>query len=301
MTVGAVMRPWRAGRRTIAVTFHSLLMGLAVVAPSPVVAQDEVPFITTPDHVTRAMLSLARVTAADHLIDLGSGDGRIVITAARLHGARGLGVEIVPELVDRSLATARAAGVGALVDFRVQDLFATPLEAATVITMYLLPDVNMQLRPRLLRLKPGTRLVSHDWDMGDWQPDQTIELDVPDKAIGREKKSRLHLWVVPAALHGTWCTRGATLSIVQRFQRVSVDVAWRREASQVVVPNLVFDGTVDPADGVTLRSLGVVATSPAVALRLESQRLHLLRALDSVVPLPTGTVFERSTSGTCAP
>ncbi len=295
------MHSWRAVWRTIGASLLLVLVVLTVVAPSLAVAQDDVPFITTPDHVTRAMLSLARVTAADHLIDLGSGDGRIVITSARLHGARGLGVEIVPELVARSLATARAAGVGALVDFRVQDLFVTPLDAATVITMYLLPDVNMQLRPRLLRLKPGTRVVSHDWDMGDWQPDQTIELDVPDKAIGREKKSRLHLWVIPAALHGTWCTRGATLSIVQRFQRVSVDLAWRREASQVVVPNLVFDGTVDPADGLTLRSLGVVATSPAVALRWAAQRLHLLRALDGVATLPAGTVFERSTNGTCAP
>ena len=166
-------------------------------AGAPARAQEEVPFITTPDHVTLKMLELAGVTARDFVIDLGSGDGRIVITAARVFGARGLGVEIVPELVERSRASARRAGVADRVEFREQDLFATDLSAATVVTMYLLPEVNLQLRPRLLALKPGTRIVSHDWDMGDWPPERTLVVDVPDKAVGREKLSRLHLWRVP--------------------------------------------------------------------------------------------------------
>ncbi len=280
------------------------LLGLALglsLGLRPAAAQDEVPFITTPDQVTRAMLSLAHVGANDYLIDLGSGDGRIVITAARLHGARGLGVEIVPELVARSLASARSAGVQAQVDFRAQDLFATPLERATVITMYLLPDVNMQLRPRLLRLKPGTRVVSQDWDMGEWKPDRSIELDVPDKAIGREKKSRLHLWVVPALVHGTWCTPGATLEITQRFQRTSTALVWHRRASQPPAPDVVFDGAFDPADGVTLRSVGAVGTSPEVALRHDGKQLRLLRALDGVTSLPAGAAFDRAPSGVCPP
>ena len=158
----------------------------------------DVPFVVTPDNVTREMLKLADVKEGDFVIDLGSGDGRIVIVAAKLFGARGLGVEIVPDLVEKSRNNARRAGVGDRAEFRVQDLFATDLSQATVITMYLLPEVNLQLRPKLLALKPGTRIVSHDWDMGGWKPDRVVTVDVPDKPIGREKRSRLYLWTVPA-------------------------------------------------------------------------------------------------------
>lgn len=161
-------------------------------------AQDnDVPFVVTPDNVTREMLKLADVKADDFVIDLGSGDGRIVIVAAKRFGARGLGVEIVPELVAKSRDNAKRAGVADRAEFRMQDLFATDLSQATVITMYLLPEVNLQLRPKLLALKAGTRIVSHDWDMGpDWKPDRTIMVEAPDKPIGREKVSKLHLWVV---------------------------------------------------------------------------------------------------------
>ena len=161
-------------------------------------AQDvDVPFVVTPDKVSREMLELANVKAGDYVIDLGSGDGRIVIVAAKHFGARGLGVEIVPELVAKSRDNAQRAGVADRAEFRVQDLFATDLSPATVVTMYLLPEVNLQLKPRLQKLRPGTRIVSHDWDMGaDWPPDRTLVVDAPDKPIGREKKSRLHLWVV---------------------------------------------------------------------------------------------------------
>jgi SAM-dependent methyltransferase len=161
-------------------------------------AQDvDVPFVVTPDKVTHEMLKLADVRPGDVLIDLGSGDGRIVIVAAKHFGARGLGVEIVPELVAKSRDNAKRAGVADRAEFRVQDLFATDLSEASVITMYLLPEVNLQLKPRLQKLKPGTRIVSHDWDMGaDWPPDRTLVVDAPDKPIGREKTSRLHLWVV---------------------------------------------------------------------------------------------------------
>ena len=160
-------------------------------------AQDtDVPFVVTPDNVTREMLTLAGVTSSDYVIDLGSGDGRIVIVAAKKFGARGLGVEIVPELVEKSRDNAKKAGVADRAQFRVQDLFATDLSPANVITMYLLPEVNQQLKPKLQALKPGTRIVSHDWDMGTWVPDRTITLEAPDKPIGREKKSTLHLWIV---------------------------------------------------------------------------------------------------------
>ena len=159
-------------------------------------ASEDVPFITTPDNVTMTMLQIARVNAQDYVIDLGSGDGRIVITAAKTFGAHALGVEIVPDLVRKSRENAERAGVAGRAEFREEDLFKTDLAKATVVTLYLLPEANLQLRPRLRKLKPGTRIVSHDWDMGDWKPDRTIEVDAPDKPIGREKKSRIHLWVV---------------------------------------------------------------------------------------------------------
>jgi len=178
-------------KRTIAAVL--LLAASAVHAQ----AGEEVPFITSPDNVTLEMLRLAKVGPGDHVIDLGSGDGRIVILAAKRFGATGLGVEIDPRLVEESRRHARDAGVADRVEFRQQDLFETDLDQATVITMYLLPEVNLQLRPKLQALKPGTRIVSHDWDLGDWKPDQTSVVPVPDKQVGLEKSSRVHLWVVP--------------------------------------------------------------------------------------------------------
>jgi SAM-dependent methyltransferase len=165
---------------------------------------EEVPYVRTPDSVTAAMLELAAVKAGDHVIDLGSGDGRIVIAAA-LRGATGLGVEIDPGLVAESIANARHAGVAGRARFLEQDLFKTDLAPATVVTMYLLPEVNLQLRPAILALRPGTRIVSHDWDMGDWQADRSVTIAVPEKSIGLAKTSRVHLWIVPARVGGLWC------------------------------------------------------------------------------------------------
>jgi SAM-dependent methyltransferase len=214
---------------------------LLLLATAGVGAQEEVPFITTPDRVTLAMLELAQVGPNDHVIDLGSGDGRIVITAARRFGASGLGVEIVPELVRKSRDNARAAGVAERVEFREQDLFATDLRRASVVTLYLLPEINLQLRPRLLALPAGTRIVSHDWDMGDWAPERSVTLDVPDKAIGRAKRSTVHLWRVPARVDGVWCSAGATLPETQRLGQFS---AVLHTAAQRETPALVFDGRI---------------------------------------------------------
>lgn len=238
-------------------------VGLVVAAAAT--AQDEVPFVTTPEPVTVAMLELAKVGPRDHVIDLGSGDGRIVITAAKRFGASGLGVEIVGDLVRRSRDSATRAGVADRAEFREQDLFATDLSRATVVTMYLLPEVNLQLRPRLLALAPGTRIVSHDWDLGDWAPDARIVVDAPDKPIGREKRSTLMLWTVPARLHGSWCTAGGRIDVVQRFQEVSA--ALMGEGS---VPLLVFDGRLD---GALLRARG----NTFVEARVAGDELHLQR------------------------
>ncbi len=216
------------------------LLATLTLAAVPAFAQDEVPFIVTPDNVTLAMLQLAGVGPQDHVIDLGSGDGRIVITAAKRFGASGLGVEIVPDLVKQSQDNARKAGVAAKVEFRTQDLFETELSRASVVTMYLLPEVNLQLRDRVLALAAGTRIVSHDWDMGEWAPDRTVTVDVPDKAIGREKLSRVHLWVVPARVHGRWCTAGGSMQVVQRFQTFSASVT----LAGTRVPAMVFDGRI---------------------------------------------------------
>lgn len=197
------------------------LMGSLTVA-NPALS-DEVPFVTSPDNVPLEMLSMAGVKRGDHVLDLGSGDGRIVILAAKRFGATGLGVEIDPALVNLSNAHARNAGVEQRAVFREQELFKTDLSSATVITMYLLPEVNLQLRPALLALKPGTRLVSHDWDIGDWSPDRTIVLPVPDKKVGLEKSSKVHLWVVPVRLDGLWCgtAAGTTLRFAQRYQMIT--------------------------------------------------------------------------------
>jgi SAM-dependent methyltransferase len=209
--------------------------GLALTAHAQ--PTEEVPFITSPDNVTLEMLSVAGVKRGDHVIDLGSGDGRIVILAAKRFEATGLGVEIDPSLVERSKTNARTAGVADKVEFRVEDLFKTDLSQATVITMYLLQEVNLQLRPALLALKPGTRIVSHDWDMGDWAPDRTSVVPVPNKAVGREKSSKVHLWTVPARVEGLWCAsgllRGASIKLTQKYQNFEGMLAWRERTREL--------------------------------------------------------------------
>jgi SAM-dependent methyltransferase len=204
----------------------------AAVCAAPAAAQTapdlDVPYVTTPDQVVDAMLSLAGVTARDFVLDLGSGDGRIVITAATKFGARGMGVEIDPALVQLSIENAEKAGVAARARFVEQDLFATDLAQASVITMYLLPDVNLKLRPELLKLRPGTRIVSHDWDMGDWQPDGKLVLDVPEKKLGLKKESTLLLWTVPAVVEGTWTSgKLLRLELRQRYQMLEGAVTYR--------------------------------------------------------------------------
>ena len=249
-------------RRHLATLALSIPLFVALAPPVRAQMTEEVPFVVTPDNVTLAMLQLAGVGPQDRVIDLGSGDGRIVIHAARRFGARGLGVEIVPELVAKSREAARRAGVADRAEFREQDLFKTDLSAATVITMYLLPDVNLQLRPALLKLAPGTRIVSHDWDMGDWAPDETLTVDAPDKPIGREKKSRVHRWVVPAQAQGLWCgAAGTQLRIDQRFQ--AVDALWQRGDRR-----LALQGRLDGRD---LRLVGAGGTT--LQARVEDDRL----------------------------
>jgi SAM-dependent methyltransferase len=153
----------------------------------------QVPDVRTPLVVVNEMLRLANVTAGDVVYDLGSGDGRILIAAARDRGARGVGLEIDPALVAQSTERARQLGLADRLSFRQQDLFAADLTPATVVTLYLSPDLNRRLRPKLLReLRPGARIVSHRFDMGDWAPDRTLQVS------SNEGSHTLYLWVVPA-------------------------------------------------------------------------------------------------------
>ena len=196
----------RLARRSFCTALLPVLLVLAVL-PGATLAQIpaledvinkevDVPFVTTPQNVVDAMLALAQVRRGDTLIDLGSGDGRIVITAATRCDVPGLGVEIDPRLVEHARATALTEGVAARARFEIQDLFTTDLTPASVITLYLLPDVNELLKPRLQKLRPGTRIVSHDWGMGDWKPDRVSTVDAPGKTVGTGKTSKLLLWVV---------------------------------------------------------------------------------------------------------
>jgi hypothetical protein len=160
---------------------------------------------------------MAKVQKSDFLIDLGSGDGRIPVAAAKKFGARGFGVDINPQRIAEANANAKAAGVSDKVEFRQQDLFKTKISDATVVTMYLLPSVNMQLRPRILsELKPGTRVVSHAFDMEDWKPDEEAVAD----------GSNVYLWIVPAQVQGRWRVSGGqagdmSLDLTQKFQELS--------------------------------------------------------------------------------
>jgi SAM-dependent methyltransferase len=152
------------------------------------------PYAATPEEIVDEMLRLAEVRKDDVVYDLGSGDGRIVITAARRYGARGVGVEIDPKLVRLSRENARRAGVEELVEFREQDVLTVDLSPATVVTLYLFREANLLLRPRIqTQLRPGSRVVSHDFDMGDWQPAATLR--IPDKT-GRVRT--LHFWRIPS-------------------------------------------------------------------------------------------------------
>lgn len=176
-----------------------------------------VPFVPTPQVTVDEMLRMAGVGPGDFVLDLGSGDGRIVITAAKKFGARGLGVDLDHHLVIQSEESARQAGVEDRAKFIQQDIFKTDLSQATVITMYLLPVIVRRLRPGLLALKPGTRIVSHDFDMEDWKPDRKTTI-----------RKNVMLWIVPAPVAGLWrarlvlppIERQLEIEFRQRFQEV---------------------------------------------------------------------------------
>lgn len=189
----------------------SMLGGVALVVGSalvmPAAAQEgrgDVVYVPTPQVVVDTMLEMAKVSARDYLIDLGSGDGRIVITAASKFGASGFGVDLDTYLLKLANQNAQKAGVTGKVHFVEENLFLTDLSRATVITSYLLPEMNLRLRSKLMALKPGTRIVTHDYHLGQWDPEERRDLIVPEKVVGTPGISYIYSYVVPARAAGKW-------------------------------------------------------------------------------------------------
>lgn len=238
---------WSGVERWIAAP---LLLGLCFVAAGDVAAQEtegterepDVPYVATPMPVVEAMLGLGRVDARDTLFDLGSGDGRIVIAAARRYGTRGVGVEIDSGLVATSRRNAREAGVEGLVSFLRGDLFEVDLSSATVVTLYLLSSVNRRLRPKLLEeLRPGTRIVSHAFGMGEWGYDSLVRVSQE-----RERTAYVYHWLVPADVSGTWRVttsdgRAFTVEIEQLYQQLRMRVVDGPE--RTVIHDPILRGT----------------------------------------------------------
>jgi SAM-dependent methyltransferase len=246
------------GRRDARSGFVLAVLG-AVLSAAPVGAQrvqPDAPYVPTPPAVVTAMLETARVTADDVVFDLGSGDGRIVIAAAARFGARGLGVEIDPDLVRLARDNARNAGVDDRVNFVESDLFEVDLHEATVVTLYLLPILNYRLQPKLLeQLRPGARVVSHAFDMADWNPD--LEFQIDDRWV--------FFWIVPARVEGVWeWTRPDSrtrvrANLTRRFQYLSGQVLENGAEVELLEPlirgaDITFT-TASSAGGVPVRSI----------------------------------------------
>ena len=202
------MRSWFkfvAARKASPVRCFPIVL-LLLSTPSFGQELSKLPYVPTPQIVVDEMLKLANVTAKDFVVDLGSGDGRMIITAARNFKASGLGVDIDPKLVELSNKEAKATGVADRAKFIEQDMFKADIGKATVVTLYVLPDFMEKLRPKLLsELKPGTRIVAHDYYMTEWHPDRQLSLTVPEKvkANGTDK-AYLYLWIVPSIVGGDW-------------------------------------------------------------------------------------------------
>ena len=236
----------------------------------------DVPFVPTPPVVVEEMLRMANVSRDDFVMDLGSGDGRILIAAARKFGARGIGVDLDPDRIEESNYSASIQGVADRVRFEQQDLFKFDLSPASVVTMYLLPSVNMKLRERLLNdLKPGTRIVSHDFDLEDWRPDAKSTV-----------RKNVFLWIVPAKVTGRWRTtialpageRTFDIEFRQKFQEIDGLARYEKKVAGLWNPklsgehiefvivddsgtidtNLYFDGRVtgNSMQGTILRGVG---------------------------------------------
>jgi precorrin-6B methylase 2 len=189
-------------------------------------AGKDVVWVPTPQALVDKMLDMAKVTAKDYVIDLGSGDGRTVITAAK-RGAKALGIEYNPDMVELSKRAAAKEGVSDKASFMKADLFETDFSQAQVITMFLLPSINLKLRPKILDMKPGTRIVSNSFDMEEWKSDETANVE------GCNNWCTAHLWIVPAKVGGTWKLPQGELTIKQTFQMITGTLKTGNTSSQI--------------------------------------------------------------------
>jgi hypothetical protein len=216
----------------------ALAINCAIAQPAPAfepkVGQrgKDVVWVPTNQQLVDKMLDIAKVTAADYVIDLGSGDGRTVITAAK-RGATAHGIEYNPDMVVLSKKNAEQEGVTAKATFEKADIFESDFGKATVITMFLLPSLNVKLRPKILDMKPGTRIVSNSFDMGDWRADETVSLNGGDVCTSH---CTAYFWIVPAKVQGTWKTPQGELTLEQTYQ----DVKGTLKDGNVITP--VKDG-----------------------------------------------------------
>jgi 16S rRNA G966 N2-methylase RsmD len=213
----------------------ALLLGAMMLPAAAQEGRGDVVYVPTPQISVDTMLEMAKIGPNDFLIDLGSGDGRIVITAAKKYGASGFGVDLDTYLLKLANQNAQKAGVTDKVHFVEENLFTTDLSRATVISTYLLPEMNLKLRPKLMALKPGTRIVTHDYHLGEWDPDEQRELTVPEKKVGEPGVSFVFSYVVPARVPGKWQSlvsiggRETPLefNLIQEFQEVEGKVEIR--------------------------------------------------------------------------
>jgi len=208
--------------RSLAIVLIVLMSAVCVIAQEadknfvPHSGQEgkDVVWVPTPQALVDTMLAIAKVTSADYVIDLGSGDGRLVITAAK-RGATALGIEYNPDMVELARRTAKEEGVSAKAKFEKADIFESDFSKATVITLFLLSDINLRLRPKILDMKPGTRIVSNTFDMSDWKPDQTAQITEDTYW------NTANLWIVPAKVDGTWTLDDGQIKFTQEFQYVT--------------------------------------------------------------------------------
>ena len=215
------MSAWHTARQWCWTLVFSAIAGVAIAQapakqefqPSVGQAGKDVVWVPTPQQLVDKMLDMAKVTRRDYLIDLGSGDGRTVITAAK-RGVRALGIEYNPDMVELSKRNAANAGVSDKANFVKADIFQSDFSRATVITLFLLTDLNIKLRPTILTLKPGTRIVSNTFRMGDWEPDETAEVDCASFCTAL-------LWIVPARVEGSWKSAQGEVTLRQQYQMVS--------------------------------------------------------------------------------
>jgi SAM-dependent methyltransferase len=206
----------RSQTRVVVLAALALSMFVPAAPAQDAPVKKDVPYVPTPQPVVDKMLEMAQVKDGDVVYDLGCGDGRIIVTAAKQHGAKGIGVDIDPERIKECHENAKAAGVEDKVKFIQQDLFTMEFKDANVLAMYLLPSVNVKLRPKILSdMKPGSRVVSHSFDMDDWQPDDVQEVE----------SSTIYYWVVPAKVEGKWDAsfgnEKGTLDLKQQYQNVT--------------------------------------------------------------------------------